>query len=152
MLFTWNSVYTESVSYTHLDVYKRQLLARDFREILTVTPRLMLAEELNICLKSSNLWSDVITMNLYTHTRVHLLDDVLEGVFSSKFIQIWEGKISANSDGRLQHFPNICQLIQNVDKLVSCIFPNISENHSSDDWLCSTAILAPNICALLRCV
>ena len=37
----------------------------------------------------------------------------------------------------------LSQLVQNVDELMSRVILSISENYSSDNWLCGRAILAP---------
>ncbi|KAF2890734.1 hypothetical protein ILUMI_15439, partial [Ignelater luminosus] len=46
------------------------LLSGDFRQTLPVIPRSPVADELNACLKSSNLWRHVKTLQLTTNMRV----------------------------------------------------------------------------------
>jgi len=48
------------------------LLTSDFRKTLPVIPRSTAADEINACLKSSNLWRYVRTFNLTTNMRVAL--------------------------------------------------------------------------------
>lgn len=51
------------------------LLAGDFRQTLPVIPRSTAADEINACLKSSNLWRHVKTLKLTTNMRVALLNE-----------------------------------------------------------------------------
>jgi len=46
------------------------LLAGDFRQILPIIPRSTLADEMNACLKNSNLWAHVKTLKLTINMRV----------------------------------------------------------------------------------
>ena len=66
-----------------------------------------------------NLWSYFIKMNLSTNVRVHLHGDILAGVFSSELMKIGERENTTNSDDRIQLSSNVCQLVQNVDELIS---------------------------------
>ena len=58
------------------------LLYGDFRQTLPVIPRSTVAGELNACLKSSNLWRHVKTLQLMSNMRVFLLQDQCADVFS----------------------------------------------------------------------
>ena len=71
----------------------------------------MPADELNKCRKSSDLWSDVITIKFSTIMRVHLHGDILAEVFFGKIMYIRERKITVTNDSRIQVSPNVCQFV-----------------------------------------
>ena len=51
------------------------LLAGDFRQTLPIIPRKTPVDEMNACLKNSNLWSHVKILKLTTNMRVRLQND-----------------------------------------------------------------------------
>ena len=51
------------------------LLSGDFLQTLPVIPRSTAADEINACLKSSNLWCYMKKLQLITNMRVALLND-----------------------------------------------------------------------------
>ncbi|GAB0086332.1 uncharacterized protein DMENIID0001_003780 [Sergentomyia squamirostris] len=55
------------------------LLAGDFRQTLPVIPRSTAADEINACLKSSNFWRHVKTLQLTANMRVQLQNDQIVG-------------------------------------------------------------------------
>ncbi|XP_068621622.1 uncharacterized protein [Battus philenor] len=64
------------------------LLSGDFRQILPVIPRSTAADEINACLKSSNLWRYVKKLQLTTNMRVTLLNDTSAEDFSEQLLTI----------------------------------------------------------------
>ncbi|XP_062525690.1 ATP-dependent DNA helicase pif1 [Bombyx mori] len=64
------------------------LLSGDFRQILPVIPRSTAADEINACLKSSNLWRHVKKLQLTTNMRVTLLNDTSAEDFSEQLLTI----------------------------------------------------------------
>ncbi|XP_068628087.1 uncharacterized protein [Battus philenor] len=64
------------------------LLSGDFRQILPVIPRSTAADEINACLKSSNLWRYVKKLQLTTNLRVTLLNDTSAEDFSEQLLTI----------------------------------------------------------------
>ena len=51
------------------------LLAGDFRQTLPIIPRSTPADEMNTCLKNSNLWAHAKTLKLTINMRVRLQND-----------------------------------------------------------------------------
>ncbi|KAL4127532.1 hypothetical protein QTP88_011707 [Uroleucon formosanum] len=64
------------------------LLAGDFRQTLPVIPRSTPADELNACLKSSNLWKHVKVLHLSKNMCVELQNDQSGNIFSKQLIDI----------------------------------------------------------------
>jgi len=67
------------------------LLAGDFRQTLPVIPRSTAVDEINACLKSSNLWRYVKILKLITNMRVALQND---DVVLQAIIRYWQWKNS----------------------------------------------------------
>ncbi|XP_037906166.1 uncharacterized protein LOC119648475 [Hermetia illucens] len=64
------------------------LLSGDFRKTLPVIPRSTAADEINACLKSSNLWRYVKKLQLTTNMRVALFNDPSAEDFSEQLLTI----------------------------------------------------------------
>ncbi|CAB3240066.1 unnamed protein product [Arctia plantaginis] len=64
------------------------LLFGDFRQTLPVIPRSTAADEINACLKPSNLWRYVNKLQLTTNMRVALLNDTFAEDFSEQLLTI----------------------------------------------------------------
>ncbi|XP_025422635.1 uncharacterized protein LOC112692239 [Sipha flava] len=65
---------------------------RDFHQKLPVVPRSTKSDELNACLKSSNLWNYVNVLHLSKNMRVMLKNDQSRDIFSKQLIDIGNGK------------------------------------------------------------
>ncbi|XP_026463835.1 uncharacterized protein LOC113366447 [Ctenocephalides felis] len=65
---------------------------RNFRQTLPVIPRSTVADELNACLKSSNLWRHVKKLQLTTNMRVVLQQGETAKVFSKQLLNIGNGE------------------------------------------------------------
>ncbi|XP_057664461.1 uncharacterized protein LOC130898886 [Diorhabda carinulata] len=65
------------------------LLSGDFRQILPVIPRSTAADEINACLKSSNLWRYVKKLQLTTNMRITLLNDTSTKLFLTSKHNEW---------------------------------------------------------------
>lgn len=119
------------------------LLAGDFRQTLPVIPRSTAADELNACLKSSNLWRHVQKLTLTTNVRVQLQNDSSAAEFSKHLLDIGNGKVPIDGSTGLITLPNnFCLITQTKAELVQSVFPNIAQNYKNYEWLSERAILA----------
>ncbi|XP_063987756.1 uncharacterized protein LOC135167948 [Diachasmimorpha longicaudata] len=119
------------------------LLSGDFRQTLPVIPRSTPADELNACLKSSNLWKHVKVLHLSKNMRVELQNDQSGNIFSKQRIDIGNGKFPIDMLTGCINFPqSFCQLTRSKDELIQKVFPDVSQNYRNHDWLSERAILA----------
>ncbi|XP_026463605.1 uncharacterized protein LOC113380822 [Ctenocephalides felis] len=119
------------------------LLSGDFRQILPVIPRSTAADEINACLKSSNLWRYVKKLQLTTNMRVTLLNDTSAEVFSKQLLSIGNGQVPVDESSGLISFPNnFCNFVSSKDELINNVFPEIVSNSKNNEWLSERAILA----------
>ncbi|GFY14243.1 ATP-dependent DNA helicase [Trichonephila clavipes] len=73
------------------------LLAGDFRQTLSVIQRGTSADEIQSCIKSSNLWSRVEKLSLKTNLRVHLHNDVDSGLYAEMLLKIGDGCLEVDA-------------------------------------------------------
>ncbi|XP_024893165.1 uncharacterized protein LOC112468279, partial [Temnothorax curvispinosus] len=120
------------------------VLAGDFRQTLPVIPRSTSADELNACLKASDLWRYVTKMSLTTNMRVYLQKQTSMREFSEKLLEIGNGKIPAEKETGLITLPKeFCNVLKKEEELAEKVYPNIEQNYKNHEWLCERAILAP---------
>ncbi|XP_037931573.1 ATP-dependent DNA helicase PIF1-like [Teleopsis dalmanni] len=118
------------------------LLSGDFRQTLLVIPKSTAADELNACLKSSNLWRYVKKLQLVTNMRVALVNDTSAEEFSKQLLLIGNGRVTVEESSGLIAFPsNFCNFVSSKDELINKVFPNIIDNHINKKWLSEQAIL-----------
>ncbi|XP_053949370.1 uncharacterized protein LOC128857647 [Anastrepha ludens] len=110
------------------------LLTGDFRQTLPVIPRSTPADELNACLKASNLWRYVTKLTLNTNVRVQLQNDSKAEVFSKQLLQIGNGRIPIDNNGLFKFPDHFCQIAESKADLV--------QNYKNHNWLSERAILA----------
>ena len=118
------------------------VLSGDFRQILPVVKRGTKADEVRACLKGSNLWKHVKTLNLKTNMRAHLFGDASSAQFAQDLLQIGEGKVPEDENGLIDMEP-YSTLVSNEEELMDKVFPNFEVRHKDPKWQSERAILAP---------
>ncbi|KAL7295113.1 hypothetical protein TKK_0011580 [Trichogramma kaykai] len=119
------------------------LLSGDFRQTLPVIPRSTPADELNACLKSSNLWKNVKTLRLKKNMRVQLQNDTSAELFTQQLLDIGNGKMVTHTSTQLITMPPIfCTTTASRNQLIQKVFPHLTQNYTSHKWLSERAILA----------
>jgi DNA polymerase III delta subunit len=68
------------------------ILASYFLQVLPVISKGTMIDELKACLKSLNLWKDIIKMGLPMNIKVHLQGDVFAGSFAVRLFSLCDGK------------------------------------------------------------
>ncbi|GBP48677.1 ATP-dependent DNA helicase pif1 [Eumeta japonica] len=122
------------------------LLSGDFRQTLPVIPRSIVADELNACLKSSNLWQYVKTLQLTTNMRVFLQHDETANVFAKQLLDIGNNKVAMDTSTGFITLPtDFCQITDSKEELIQRVFPDIAQNFNNHNWLGERAILAAKI-------
>ena len=108
------------------------LLAGDFRQTISIIPRSTPADEMNACLKNSNLWAHVKTLKLTTNMRVRLQNDDSSQTFSDQLLAIGNGKLPVDSiSGHIQLPAEFCNLVTSKNELVEKVFLNILTNYKN---------------------
>ena len=119
------------------------LLSGDFRQTLPIIPRSTVADELNACLKSSNLWRHVKTLQLTTNMRVFLEQDQTAIMFSKQLLDIGNGKVAVDASSGFITLPtDFCHFVDSKEELIQRVFTNIQQQFRNHNWLSERAILA----------
>ncbi|GFX87564.1 ATP-dependent DNA helicase [Trichonephila clavipes] len=119
------------------------LLAGDFRQTLPVIQRGTPADEIQACIKSSNVWSRVEKLSLKTNMRVHLHNDVDSGLNAEMLLKIGDGCLEVDAESYISLSREFCSLVENYMDLIAHVFPELQQHLCCDQWLCARAILAP---------
>lgn len=120
------------------------LMAGDFRQTLPVVPRGTRADEVKACIKSSILWPKVQVLSLKINMRVHLQRDMGAEEFSDLLLDIGNGKLLEEKDGKVTIPTNLCKVVGDLTSLTDQIYPNIKDvGVNCGSWLKERAILTP---------
>ena len=119
------------------------LFARDFRQTLPIVTRGTRADEVNACVKRSNIWRTVQTVSLTINMRVQLGGDADIHEFSTTLLNLGDGKI-LETDGAICLPPSLCRTVSSLAELIEKVYGHIESINLHDDvWLCERVILAP---------
>ncbi|XP_074109291.1 ATP-dependent DNA helicase PIF1-like [Cotesia typhae] len=117
------------------------VLAGDFRQTLPVVKRGTRADEVNACLKSSNLWPKFDLLSLSTNMRVHLYGDLNAEEFSSMLLEIGNGNVE-EENGKIKIPTGIGTMVSNLDELIKNVYPDVKNlKTKSTTWLSERLIL-----------
>ncbi|CAG4932716.1 unnamed protein product [Colias eurytheme] len=117
------------------------LFSGDFRQILPVVTRGTRADEINACLKRSNLWPHVNKLELKTNMRVSSSSRE-NRLFPEMLLKVGNGELT-QSEGRID-LENLCVLIDNIQELVNNVYPDIDNiSYKTISWFKERAILSP---------
>ncbi|XP_044594412.1 uncharacterized protein LOC123271894 [Cotesia glomerata] len=117
------------------------VLAGDFRQTLPVVKRGTRADEVNACLKSSNLWPKFDQLSLSTNMRVHLYGDLNAEEFSSMLLEIGNGNVE-EENGKIKIPTGIGTIVSNLDELIKNVYPDVKNlKTKSTTWLSERSIL-----------
>jgi hypothetical protein len=99
------------------------------------------ADVVNVCLKSSPIWNYVEKLYLRTNMRVYLCGR--DDIFPAQLLKIGNGTLE-NENGYIFVNHTIGQVVNNVEELISTIYPDIFNlSNKSYQWLCERAIISP---------
>lgn len=102
------------------------LLSGDFRQTLPVIPRATYADEINACLKKSNLRRSVSKLCLTINMRVRLQNDPLALTFSEQLLNIGNGKIQLHENTQcIRLTEKCCNMLATKDALIESILPDL---------------------------
>ena len=118
------------------------LLSGDFRQTLPIIPRGTKADELQACIKSSVLWNYVNIYSLSTNMRSLLSGDSGQLMFANNLLKLGNGNLDQDAEGRINR-EEISTPVTSLEMLQDQVFPNLTNNYLSPNWLCERAILAP---------
>ncbi|GBM79771.1 hypothetical protein AVEN_229698-1 [Araneus ventricosus] len=120
------------------------LQSGDFRQTLPVISRATPADELNACLKASELWQYVQRKSLTTNIRVSVLGDIPSENFTKQLLSLGDGKFPTKSASDLISIPSdFCVSVPSLKELMRHVFLDISNKYKDHHFLCERAILAP---------
>ncbi|GBO34909.1 hypothetical protein AVEN_11323-1 [Araneus ventricosus] len=100
------------------------LLSGDFRQILPTISRTTPADELNACLKASELWQYVQRITLTI--RAHILGDISSENFAKQLLRLSEGKLPTKDASDLFSISfDFCVSVPSLKDLIRHVIPDI---------------------------
>ncbi|XP_042913608.2 ATP-dependent DNA helicase PIF1-like [Parasteatoda tepidariorum] len=121
------------------------LLSGDFRQTLPAIPRSAYSDEVNACLKSSPMWSNVEEVQLKVNMRVQTLRDPSAETFSKQLLDIGDGKVTKDETGCIKLPDDFFTIIDSQNVLINIIFPEVHAQYIHHEWLAERVILAAKI-------
>jgi hypothetical protein len=101
------------------------LLSGDFYQTLPIIARSTVADELK-CLKSSNSWWYVMTLQLTTKMRVFLQQDETANVFAKQLLDIGNNKVALDTSTGFIRIPtDFCHITNSKEELLFNVFSQI---------------------------
>ena len=147
-----NRLALEAVDRTLRDTRKSQeifggilfILSGDFRQTLPVIPGGTRANEIDACIKSSELWQHIQKFSLTTNMRVHLYNDSNAAVFADQLLTVGNGLIPYQEGTHFINIPvELGKVVNSEEMLISEVYRNLPEHYENVEWLMERAILAP---------
>lgn len=115
----------------------------DFRQILPVIPRGTKADEINACLKSSNLWSFIHKLQLTTNMRTYLDKNYKAQTFPQTLLKIGNGELKHKDNGQVCFPDEFGHFEKNIENFINKVYPDVEKCLEKDlNWWCERAILA----------
>ena len=101
-------------------------------------------DELNACLKYSNLWNTIIKLLLTKNMRLSINEDSEVSEFANNLIMLGDGNINANSIDNSIKLP-VAKMVSRINsiELRNNVYPNFQANYENKEWLSERCILAP---------
>jgi ATP-dependent DNA helicase PIF1 len=118
------------------------LLSGDFRQTLPVIPQSTVTDELNACLKLSNFWRYVKTLQLTTTIRVFLQQNETANVFLKQLLNIGNNKVAVDTSIGLITLPiDFWHITDSKEELIQHVFLDIAQQFNNHNWPRKRAIL-----------
>jgi hypothetical protein len=115
----------------------------DFRQIFPVVLKGTKSDEINICLKSSYLWSYITSLRLTTNMRVHLGGDNNAKLFSQHLLKIGDRTFQNDEHSMIYINSTFTISILDQNNLINKVYPEISNfSNKSNEWLRERIIFA----------
>jgi hypothetical protein len=122
------------------------VLSGDFWQTLPVVKKGTYIDELQACLKRSNLWKNVKSFHLTKNMRAHLsgFENRENAWFAEQLLLIGENKLPNDLETGLIDIPDkFCLVVKSVEELITLAFPEIEKKYLDHGWLSERAILCP---------
>ena len=119
------------------------ILAGDFRQTLPIVTNGTPADQINACIKHSYIWDHVQSFKLTVNMRARLNNNANAATFSQTLVDIGNGTMPQDNDGKIVLDNSICSLVNSPDQLITKIYPYLNRNFKKMDWLSERCILAP---------
>ncbi|UYV65707.1 hypothetical protein LAZ67_3005188 [Cordylochernes scorpioides] len=119
------------------------LFVGDSRQTLPVIPKGTRTDEVNACLKRSNIWSSIVKLSLTINMRSHLFGD--RGIsFSQLLLELGNGTFATHEGLIYIASSDLCVLVEDIHTLISSVYPNIGSLLTMPlSWFSERALLAP---------